>query len=294
MALPTEIKAKTRPMLVTPEWASTVLAEHNTKLEKGFLQRPYRKTTAEEYATSMKNGMWLFNPHPVVFGEDGTLIDGQHRLWAVKLSGVSVWMNVTTDCPCEQQNGLLLKTMDVIDRGRKRDIGQQLYLSHGYHNGPLKAKCANTIAYIAADGVRVALNTPKTLYILEKLNFDKSIDAIANCTINGRQRTAMVIGTLAFYHKQNPGRAIEFAQGLFRMEELKRGHPVLALIRYLQSHHQGTGLQRLATIKTICGCLRAFESNEELTEAKPIQEAFDWLQVQDKKSIRKILDLLTL
>jgi hypothetical protein len=79
--------------IVTPEIAKTFL---NTLLPG---QRRVRKSAVTRYAEDMSAGRWLLTPSPIAIGENGHLLDGQHRLWAVVESGVSVPMFVCYGVP---------------------------------------------------------------------------------------------------------------------------------------------------------------------------------------------------
>lgn len=59
--------------------------------------RSLRPGVAERYADDMRNGKWLRNPQPIMFFEDGSLADGQHRLWAVIESGKTIDFFVVRD-----------------------------------------------------------------------------------------------------------------------------------------------------------------------------------------------------
>lgn len=75
-------------MVITKEIADEML-KHNTN--------NYRKVKwdiVHKYARVMANGFWKNNGEAIVFDEDGTLKNGQHRLLAVLESGVSVTMLV--------------------------------------------------------------------------------------------------------------------------------------------------------------------------------------------------------
>lgn len=70
---------------VTPKMASEWLNAKNTN------NRKLREGVAERYARDMKDGKWTHNPQPIMFyGDDGSLADGQHRLWAVVESGKTI------------------------------------------------------------------------------------------------------------------------------------------------------------------------------------------------------------
>src|SRR5437870_5147015 len=75
---------KIREMEVGPELATRWLEGnvHNRKLREDVVAR---------YARDMKAGRWLLTHEPIAFNKNGdTLVDGQHRLWAVVESGATV------------------------------------------------------------------------------------------------------------------------------------------------------------------------------------------------------------
>lgn len=99
-------------ILVTPEIAAHWLASNTSN-------RPLRKSLVRDYAAQMKGGEWLVTHQQIAFTGNltspGRLIDGQHRLSAVILSGASVRMAVAF--------GVDEKTFMVTDRGATRSAG---------------------------------------------------------------------------------------------------------------------------------------------------------------------------
>lgn len=70
---------------VTPKIAADWLEHLNTN------NRKLREGVAERYARDMKEGKWTHNPQPIMFyADDGSLADGQHRLWGVIESGKTI------------------------------------------------------------------------------------------------------------------------------------------------------------------------------------------------------------
>jgi hypothetical protein len=100
-------KIKTVATVITPTMAVKWL-------EGNIHNRDISQKTVNAFARDMILGHWLITHQGIAFAKDGTLIDGQHRLWAVVESKKSVLMNVTT--------GLDLKTQNAIDIGRNRSV----------------------------------------------------------------------------------------------------------------------------------------------------------------------------
>ena len=91
---------------ITPEWANVVLAR-STKPN-----RTVSKKHVSAIAREILGGRWKVNGDTICIDADGNLIDGQHRLYAVLESGMSVQSFVI--------EGLPFDVYDTIDGGKKR------------------------------------------------------------------------------------------------------------------------------------------------------------------------------
>lgn len=73
---------------ITPQLAEEYL-KYNTKN-----YRVISRAKVRSYAEDMKNNLWEENGEAIVFGSDGILKDGQHRLLAIAKSGATIPMLV--------------------------------------------------------------------------------------------------------------------------------------------------------------------------------------------------------
>lgn len=89
-------------------------------LHQNTHNRNLRERAVLAYARDMKAGNWSENGEAIKFAKDGTLLDGQHRLQAIVLSGVTVKMLVVT--------GLDNRSQETMDDGRKRTLSDALHL----------------------------------------------------------------------------------------------------------------------------------------------------------------------
>ncbi|MCX5153850.1 hypothetical protein OG914_07490 [Streptomyces sp. NBC_00291] len=112
-ALPTGPKY----MPITPEMATLWLTHCNP-----VHNRVMSDTVYERYAKAMSDGAWRTTHQGLAFDSEGMLLDGQHRLMGVKLSGVTVEMLVIPNCDAE--------TFDVLDSGHRRQAAQLLKIPH--------------------------------------------------------------------------------------------------------------------------------------------------------------------
>ncbi len=102
-------------------------------LELMVPNRKLKPATVHSYVNDMANGRWIITPQGIAFNTDGELFDGQHRMEAVKESGLTIPMLVLRGFPTEQEK---VKTMDVVDSGIGRSIPDRLKLIGGYYKNP--------------------------------------------------------------------------------------------------------------------------------------------------------------
>lgn len=107
-------------MTITPAKAREILDERNVN------NRKISDRVAARYARDMRSGQWLTNGDAIRFAVDGTLLDGQHRLRAISLSGVTIRALVVWNLPREAQA--------TMDDGRKRTMANVLELNGTANN----------------------------------------------------------------------------------------------------------------------------------------------------------------
>ena len=96
---------------ITPEIAKTYLTRNVNN------RKPSNKTVSI-YAREMKMGKWQLTHQGLAFDENGDLLDGQHRLWAVVEADVPVQMVVSRN--------MSRSTFMFVDNGRRRQAHQLL------------------------------------------------------------------------------------------------------------------------------------------------------------------------
>lgn len=83
---------KVKVVSVTPDFAAKML-------EKNTNNRQISEHVVARYAKDMKEGRWGVSESAICFDETGLQINGQHRLWAVLNSGVTVDMIIAEGYP---------------------------------------------------------------------------------------------------------------------------------------------------------------------------------------------------
>jgi len=95
---------------ITPQLAIEYLKK-NTNNYRGKINR----MLVARYAEDMKAGKWELNGEAIVFGKDGKLKNGQHRLAGVALAGVTVPMTVIRGVD---------DSVQIYDVGSNRTVNQ--------------------------------------------------------------------------------------------------------------------------------------------------------------------------
>jgi hypothetical protein len=137
---------------VRSEWR-VVSPELATKwLEGNTHNRKVRDAVVARYAQDMKAGRWKQTHQGIAFDEEGVLIDGQHRLYAILEADVPIVLQVTYGLPMESQY--------VVDDGIKRSVVDILKI-----NGNGMAEVTSLHAAVARRmqaGLTSADHTPQT------------------------------------------------------------------------------------------------------------------------------------
>jgi hypothetical protein len=114
---------------VTPAMAEAWICECNSH------NRSLIEAHADRLAREMKAGRWKLTHQGIAFSPNRVLLDGQHRLWAVVLSGVTVPMRVFFNQPAD--------TLAAIDATQARRNDQIITLAGG--SGDVDAKQLATL-----------------------------------------------------------------------------------------------------------------------------------------------------
>lgn len=123
---------------VTPDLAKEYLTLNKEN-------RPLSPTKVEEWAKEMKQGKWKETHQGIAFDWDGNLLDGQHRLAAIVMSGRTIKLMITANLDPE--------TYRVIDDGMARDSKDLLVVAFKKKFGELPAR-ANYVTSVSSAMLR--------------------------------------------------------------------------------------------------------------------------------------------
>ena len=275
---------KTEVQTITPERASKLLQNH-LRPER---QRPLSESVVESYARVMRAGHWMLTHQGIAIDDAGELIDGQHRLTAVVRSGVAVPMLVTTDIPHNgHADGFL--TIDAIDRGQERIVGQQLQLRHGVTNGNLYASAARSVLWLAASSRKLM---PGKFSVAQALRVrDYYGDELAYCMGHRSRdqivRNGPIIGACAFAMKASPEHMRGFYHGLTTGEQLAARSPAMAARRWLMNRSEK--LNTLTQFRVVLLCAMKYVLQEQISKAYFSMQGYDFFLARQRNTVKKLL-----
>jgi hypothetical protein len=128
-----EIKnVKVRLAYITPDLAAEMLVSNTNN-------RYLNSHRVKHYQENMEEVRWVFNGATICFSENNVLLDGQHRLEAIRISKQPQW--------CLIVYGLKAAVFDTIDRNRSRSTRDILKVN-GYNSSSIMASTINMIIMI--------------------------------------------------------------------------------------------------------------------------------------------------
>jgi hypothetical protein len=242
-------------MLITPQMA-------RDWLERNVHNRNISDKLVEKFMIDMKTGKWELTHQGIGFDVNQRLIDGQHRLWAIYFSEVSVRMLVTYNLPPE--------AMSHIDTQRVRSVADMLKLEHDMPNPrKLSARCAviRDIETPKRAGVPLSIDQTLEIYGRHKAGVDWSLESLHT----GRIWTAAPIaGALAYAYPTNPELIADFATRLKTGEGLQRGDPAYTLREYfLRNPDFASATHRKVAILITLRATSSFCRGEEFSVIRP-------------------------
>jgi len=229
-------------VLVTPAMAREWL-ERDT-----FNNRPINQARVNRYAQDMARGDWLFNGEPLLVNGNN-ILDGQHRLWAVVESGVSVRFAVIDGVP---EDSFL-----TIDTGAKRTVSDSLVIageSNTAHLGSMLTYFHHLYTYNNVNSTKFDPSRLDIARHIERLGSDRVQESI----VFGRTVRRFLGGSASFYaamhlylgifHREQ---ANTFFENLAEGDGLYPGAPVRTLRNYLLNQRPGNtraDLRRVADV----------------------------------------------
>lgn len=274
------MKITTNTERITPKLADEWLSAHFERIATDkYRQRKLYRSVAARYTNDMRNGLWLTTPDPIIFDENGDLVDGQHRLMAIKESGTTQEMIVT--------RGWAPEVINAIDRGRSRSVADSLSLQ-GTKSAIVVAASVSGAVRVCYRGLTPGVSLAACSYLLDQVGLRPHIEKVlAVLNAQNVKPVGRTIGPLVFYRTVRPKKADEFLDQYASLTA-EKGSGAQLYAKYMRSSSDG---HQDNAIIVLCSCLRLWDSGETAEFVKFSHHACDWLSEQNKKLTEQIKQL---
>lgn len=192
-------------------------------LEANVHNRPVHQRHVEFLAEEIKQGRWKMNGSSIVFNGDGTLIDGQHRLWAVITSGLPIKILVV--------RGADEGSFATIDTGLARTAGDVLGITGEKNPQTLAAASRFVMAYqskFTANRKKVS-NVKVVEFVKANPGIQQSVEFIRRAKGTRIISTAVASGLHYLMAKKEPTLADALFNGLAKGFTAEDGETFMAL-----------------------------------------------------------------
>ena len=275
---------ESRVEVITPEKAQEWL----NKLNKN--NRTMRQATIDSYARDMKAGLWAINNQGIGFAEDGTLIDGQHRLGAIAKAGVSIKMIVVRGLPIVDGD---IFTQETIDRGIIRTVGDALHMTRGLSNANHKVAIINAMMFMLfKKTVRMTAPIAWEVYRL----YEEEIEGTTGIPKSSSSllKYAPIVAGFVVAAKKDMQSTLEFIAGYWTGENLPKGDPALSLRNYSINRNRGDGraMDRYTAMVMSLTCLKKHMQGQKINALRVQDNVMDFFYRYQVNEISKIRSLI--
>lgn len=250
---------QTEMVKVDAETAQSWLDNCNTH------NRKIREAHVLTMARDMNKGRWSFNGAPIVFGTDGTLLDGQHRLAAVVKSKSAI--------PFLVLRGVSEDAQHTMDTGARRTAADAWELA-GRDNNARRITAVARFALIVdnkVDGEKVS-----TAEIFDFVDHNPLIIHCVNAAGANWKSSGMTprVYDYCFWRLTEVDRddALEFFRALHDLTDLPTGSPIAALHRRLMAGNyiSRRQLDAEATVSLVFRAWNAWRGGRSLTKLQAV------------------------
>lgn len=219
-------------VIISPEMARDIL---DFSEKSGSRNRRLSPAVVKRYANDMKRGNWKTTGAAISLTSEGILIDGQHRLNAIVVSGVPVEMVVA--------RGVQKDAFNVMDQGKRRDLADLLYIDGFRQYTSYIGAAAKQIHYYVTHGGFIAnyihaYISYNEVRIVVEHHQDEMIDAAREylgASKGGRSLLppSVFIALWVLFGSVDPRRNAVFMNTIMTGVNLSEDDPRLVLRRYL-------------------------------------------------------------
>lgn len=208
--------------------ASVVIVDPETArrwLETNEVNRSIRDKKVNQYVRDMEAGRWESTGEPIKFAKNGRLLDGQHRLWAIVMSEVTLPLFVV--------RGLDDIAQSYMDTGAARTAKDALSLEGEKYSGNLAATARLAITLDAEErGIKLN-NAVSHAEIFDWIEENPQAREAVAAWYGFKNQIGVPSSVLGYcvhqFAQVDPQACDEFFHGLATHENLPPRSPLLAL-----------------------------------------------------------------
>ena len=207
-----------------------------------------KESAVAGYERAMRDGEWIFNGMPIVFGRSGLLLDGLHRLKACERAGVPFETLVVEDAPDD--------ILHTLDQQRRRSFAGVLSARGVKHPAAVTATLTRLIRYEEGKMRRSTLSVPWAR--LDRL-FEANRDDLVKAVDDSIKSPAKLLPEAArsplvfMMRRARRSRAIEeFLDAIANPQDHARDHPGRMVWRRLEEQRGSPYRDPTETTMAIC------------------------------------------
>lgn len=219
-------------LFVTPKMAEEWLEKNHPD------NRSVSWPRVEGIANDIREGNWKCTHQGICFDKDGLLIDGQHRLHAVKLAQKGVWMLVVHNAQADFH--------DPIDRGTQRSVATIT----GLHSRETAAYALLYRMELGNLSSNVPVSVAETLATMA--HHSEAVQQLNASEVNKNSVVAGLRAACLWVMPINASKTTDFLQKVVDGEMIKRGDPAYAFRNWLSRNRPRANETVLAALN----CLR--------------------------------------
>lgn len=243
-------------VIVSPELAEVILTQNADN-------RNLRESKIAQFASDMLEGRWTLNGEAIVIAKSGDLNDGQHRLMAIKRSGVSQKMLFIF--------GVERDSRLTLDQGVNRTVSDYLQMEGKTYTNTIASVSKLLLNYEKNKGKMIGNKRGATpAQVLARANSDETILTSAKYANRHMRKTKTFapMSVLGFCH--NVLMHIDVNDGLAFMEMLTLGENISRTDVVFKARDRLVNLQRRGAAAQIEIIFRAWNAYREKRDMRTI------------------------
>lgn len=206
------IKPRHKNIFVTPKKAAQLLKKNKSN-------RRLRPRVVDSYSRDMAAGRWKLNAEPIIVSDDGTLNDGQHRLYACIKAGVGFWTTIAY--------GVAEDALETINTGKVRIASDMLKIANVAKHHVIVASVSKLM--LVYEGIVAPTLSEIKAEVLTRLEeYEYMADLIVGARVSGQQ-SLFASSACGFCHmkfrEKNKVEADFFIRRIIGGEALNRTNP---------------------------------------------------------------------